>query len=118
MDLYFPKILIKIKNKKHKLNWLTKGIRVSCKHKRTIRVILNHTNNTIIKKHYKIYRKLLKKSIIISKKISYIKQMALSENKTKTMWKIIKNKTNKDQKQVHKNIKLKINNETIESPKN
>lgn len=112
----FPEQQAKIKNKNPKLNWLTTGLKLSCKHKRALRSILNHTNNSIIKKYYKSYRKILKKSINISKKILYIKQMYKSDNKTKTMWNIIKAKTGKITTNKHSNIKLKINNVCTESP--
>lgn len=42
--------------------------------------------------------------------------MAKSVNKTKTMWQIIKRKTNKSSIFANKNIKLKTNNETFVSP--
>lgn len=42
--------------------------------------------------------------------------MLKSENKTRTMWNIIKQKTNKVPKMTYTNIKLKVNNEILEAP--
>ncbi|KAF9791697.1 hypothetical protein SFRURICE_020096 [Spodoptera frugiperda] len=42
--------------------------------------------------------------------------MEKSDNKTKTMWNIIKQKTKKPQKNIGNNISLKYNNQTINCP--
>lgn len=118
LNLCFPKTKFKLKSRLNNSipNWLTKGLKISCKHKRMLRVLINHTNNPIIKKYYRSYRRILKKSIVTAKKYTYIHQMLKSENKTRTMWNIIKQKTNKVPKMTYTNIKLKVNNEILEAP--
>ncbi|KAF9804418.1 hypothetical protein SFRURICE_014338 [Spodoptera frugiperda] len=70
----------------------------------------------LYKNTIKKYSQTLKRSIKISRKLDYIKQMEKSDNKTKTMWNIIKQKTKKPQKNIGNNISLKYNNQTINCP--
>jgi hypothetical protein len=116
LNKFIPKKEIKINKTCDRAKWITKGIKISCNHKRLLRILVNHTNNNIIKQYYRHYRKTLKKTVIISKKQIYISQMAKSENKTKTMWQIIKTKTNKTNTNSFKNIILHKNKDIIESP--
>lgn len=106
---------IKIRKKQQK-NWLTTGLKKSCAHKRALKIILNETNNPTIRKYYDAYSKTLKKAIKKSKKLQYIKQMKKTDNKTKTMWKIINEQTRKTGKKRIKNLQLQINNEIIDCP--
>jgi hypothetical protein len=48
-------------------NWITKGIRISCKRKRDFYTIYKHTNNIQVKEYYKKYCAILKKLIIDAK---------------------------------------------------
>lgn len=107
LNEYFPKKYIKIKShlKNKNPKWITKGLKLSCLHKRMLRIMINHTNNNIIKKYYRQYRKILKRAIIISKKKVFIDIMNKAENKTKVMWKIVKEKTNKAPNLLRNNIK-------------
>lgn len=71
LDTYFPSKTIKIKtNAQSTPRWMTHGIKLSCKHKRMLRILVNHTSSEVIKKHYRCYSKILKKSITCSKKKS------------------------------------------------
>ncbi|KAI5640908.1 endonuclease-reverse transcriptase domain-containing protein [Phthorimaea operculella] len=94
LDKCIPKVRIKLQFKK-KLSWLTKGLRTSCKNKRLLRCLITRTNDKTLKKHYKLFTKILKTSIKKSKIISYTKVMSKSTNKTKSMWSIINETTNK-----------------------
>lgn len=116
LNKHIPKEYIKIRDKPIK-GWLTKSLKISCKHKRVLRTLLNESNCNILRNYYKQYSKILKRSIKISKKLEYTKQMRKSDNKYKTMWKIINTKTGKISCKSYKNIKLKINDEIIECPK-
>jgi exonuclease III len=70
----------------HKTLWLTKGLKKSCLHKRLLRVHAREAKgNPILKHHYKLYSKTLKKSVNLSKKLTYINIMKKSKNKTVTM---------------------------------
>lgn len=73
-------------------------------------------NNPILKQHYKLYEKTLKKTIITAKKIEYISKITKSQNKVKAMWKVIHERTNKTVTKSKNNIKLNINKKEITDP--
>ncbi|KAF9823620.1 hypothetical protein SFRURICE_009165, partial [Spodoptera frugiperda] len=108
------KIKLKTNPKKH---WLTKGIKIACKNKRLLKILTTKTNEPILTNYYKQYEKILKKTVRTSKKLLYINKLNKSTNKTKTMWGIINEKTNKTIKREKSNLKLNIDNNTITEPK-
>lgn len=116
LDKYIPKKLTKIYTKRKK-QWLTKGIKISCKNKRLLSIHTNHSKSIVLKNHYKHYQKSLKKCIIASKKLEYIKRVKKSNNRVKTMWTIIKERTNKLSKPSYQNITLNVNNKRVSEPK-
>jgi hypothetical protein len=80
----------KCSNSKEK-TWISKGIQTSCAKKTELfRRCRENTNNSQIKKHYKIYCKILKQVINEAKKQSFHKQIAASSNKIKIAWNIVK----------------------------
>lgn len=99
-----PKRAIKLKQTKNK-HWLTKGIRCSCKNKRLLKILFIKSNNQILKEYNKKYDKILKKVVNTSKKLQYAKRMNSSNNKIKTMWQIINERTNKIPIKEKRNIK-------------
>lgn len=111
-----PKTKLKLKTN-YKKHWLTKGIKISCKNKRLEKILSIKTDNHLIKQHYKIYEKTLKQIVNKAKKLQYINKLMKSNNKVKTMWKIINERTNKNVKKVKKNITLHLNNNVISDPK-
>ena len=108
---------VKVKNC-FKKPWLTPGIKKACKNKRSLKILTTHFNDILINDYYKKYEKTLKKSVNISKRIHYIKKMHNSKNKTRTMWQIIKERTNKINQKTKQNITLKNNNCSIIEPNN
>lgn len=110
-----PKIKIKLRTNFNKY-WITKGIKISCKNKRLLKILTQKTNSPILNQHYKSYEKTLKKCITYSKKLHYINRIKLANNKTKAMWNIIKERTNKNKSKEKVNIKLKINNAEFSDP--
>lgn len=82
----FP--LTKIDINKHRLNnWITKGIRTSCKTKRN--KFLMYKNGDITKEDYMKYANILKHVIKRAKKLEHERQIIRSNNKTKTIWNTI-----------------------------
>lgn len=102
LDVCIPKKTILIKNKLK--TWLTKGIKNSCKNKRLLKILKSQTNSEVLNNYYKKYIKLLKHAVYLSKKNQYINKMKTSKNITKTMWQIIKERTNKINKNTYKNV--------------
>jgi hypothetical protein len=115
LNRVIPKKKIKCKSKPNR-QWLTKGIKISCKHKRLLKIFSSKCDHPILNNHCKIYGKLLKRTVSNSKKLQNIKQMEKSSNKTKEMWHIIKKQTNKVHIKSRKNIKLIIQNKLTENP--
>jgi hypothetical protein len=76
-------------------DWITKGIKISCKRKRNLYTVYKHSNNPQVNEYYKKYCAILKKVIIDAKKLHYNRQIELSSNRVKTTWKIIKDITGK-----------------------
>lgn len=108
LNKFIPIQKIKLQFKKKKL-WLTTGIKKSCHNKRLLKFHALQSNSELLYHHYKTYEKMLKKTVNTSKKLQYISQMKTSNNKIKTMWKIINERTNKNKLKLKENIKLNIN---------
>lgn len=102
---------------KHKKYWLTTGIKISCQNKRKLKSLTIKTNNPMIKQYYKHYEKLLKKTVVAAKKIHFKNKILKSDNKVKTMWKVINEKTNKSFKKEKQNLNLEIDKKIISDPK-
>ena len=83
----FPLIRTKIRN--YKFNWITIGIKTSCKRKRELFISLRNSNNLALKQYYKKYCKILGKVIKEAKRMTISKRISKSNNKSKTTWNII-----------------------------
>jgi hypothetical protein len=68
---------------------MTKGIKISCKHKRELYKSMKNSNCEKIKMYYKNYCKILSRVITAAKKMNHDNNIKKSHNKMKTMWKII-----------------------------
>lgn len=115
LDVHFPKKIRKITSNKKK-PWLTKGLKTSCKHKRILKIMVNHTRNKILKKYYQLYSKTLKKAIKNCKRNIYSREMKTSTNRTKTMWNIIKRTTKKPTNSPVKRAKTTSGRNTTQCP--
>jgi hypothetical protein len=89
--LCFPKIRIKINDAgNNRQNWITRGLKKSCKTKRYLRYKYYKKNNEYNKNRYVKYSKILKNLIYISKKNANMKFINNNRNKCKATWTIIK----------------------------
>jgi hypothetical protein len=73
-----------IKSKVASITWITKGIRISCKHKRELYLLSKKSEDISIKLHYKRYCKILSKVIIAAKRKACDNYINKSQNKMKT----------------------------------
>jgi hypothetical protein len=89
----FPEKKIQLQNKDK--TWITKGIKTSIKNKRELYLKCRNTNNLKLKNYYKSYCKLLAKTIRQAKALHYRNQNIGSDNKSKTIWDIVKSQTGK-----------------------
>jgi len=97
--------------------WITNGIQISCARKRELFLrCRENTNNSQIKKHYKIYCKILKQVINEAKKQFIHNQIAASANKIRTAWKIVKDNSGKTCPD-DSITKIKIGDILIDKPK-
>jgi len=71
---------------KDKNEWITQGIKISCKHKRSLHAFPKNSNDPKTKMHYIKYCKILRKFIKEAKKQHYFRLIAKSDNKIKTTW--------------------------------
>jgi hypothetical protein len=71
-NMCIPIKLFKNKENNKKTTWLTNGIKKSCKNKRLLKTLASQTKDKIIRNHYKLYAKILKKCIKQSKKITIL----------------------------------------------
>jgi hypothetical protein len=100
---------------KHKNNgWITTGIRISCRCKKSLYILTRNNNSHLFKLYYKCYCSILKKVIREAKKKYYNQLISSSDNKIKTTLKIIeieagKNKINDRLPQSFQNNGKKIN---------
>ncbi|PNF35146.1 hypothetical protein B7P43_G09274 [Cryptotermes secundus] len=90
----------KIKSKPNVHEWLTTGIRISCRNKRNLYLQCRTSNDIKLKEHYKQYCKILTNVIKAAKKIHYDRRIIDSKNKSKTIWNIIKTETGKKEDKV------------------
>ena len=71
--------------------WITNGIKISCKRKKELFVLCKITNNYNLKLYYKKYCVILITVIRNAKKLHYNNIILKSKNKMKSTWKIINN---------------------------
>lgn len=90
--LCIPLEKVKITYKKRP-NWKTSGIKIASKNKRRIYLQTQKEKNNQKLGEYKMYCKTLKKVICTSRKISNIRYINRSTNKSKATWGIIKQHT-------------------------
>jgi hypothetical protein len=75
--------------------WITKGIKTSCKHKQVLYQISRTSNNQLLKKRYRKYCKILTQVNKEAKRMHFNKLIVESDNKIKTVWKIVEKETGK-----------------------
>ena len=84
----FLKINISKFNQSHN-EWITRGIKVSCKRKKELFVLCKISNNHNLRLYYKKYCLILTRVICNAKKLHYNNIILRSKNKVKSTWKII-----------------------------
>jgi len=89
----FPLHISLVRNKSK--GWIMKGVLISCRHKKNLYLLCRTSNSIVLKIFYKKYCKILTSTIQLAMKFHYNELISQSENKTKTVWSIIKFLTNK-----------------------
>ncbi len=89
----FPIKIASNTNNNDNKNWITSGIKTSCRHKRELYRTCRISNNLELRRHYQVYCKILSNVIKEAKRIYYDKKIKKSSNKCITTWDIIKKLT-------------------------
>ena len=92
-------------------SWITPGIRISCKRKRSLYLLTKNSNDDNFKNYYKQYCKTLTTVIGEAKCCMYNNQLTNSTNKIRTTWNIIKAETNRSKGPLNT-----ITNNSLNSP--
>ena len=95
----FPLKKVTNRNSKDNKNWITLCIKTSCRHKRELYRTYRNSNNLELKRHYRVYCKILANVIEEAKRTYYDKKIQKSRNKCKATWYIIKGLTNNQHSQ-------------------
>jgi hypothetical protein len=90
-------------------SWLTKGILVSCKWKRSLYILSMASSCPKLKMYHVRHCKILGKVIRAVKRNHYNKLLNSAENKTKVTWSIIRNETGKVQNVCHIPLAFNLN---------
>jgi hypothetical protein len=96
--------------------WITKGIKTSCKHKQYLYLNCQSSNNQLKKIHYRKYFKILTQVIKEAKRMHYNKEVLESNNKVKAVWKIVKKET-EEYSTEELTPSIKVNDNAIKNPK-
>jgi hypothetical protein len=89
--------LIRTRTNKYNNNWITTGIRTSCKRKKELFSLIRNSKITALKQYYKVYCNVLTKVIEEANRMTINKRISKSTNKTKTTWNIINELLGKQQ---------------------
>lgn len=111
-DQCFPLIKLKCSNKPKKINWITKGLKQSCKHKRILYYSYLKSDKTSKKQNkykYIKYSKMLQKCINSAQKLCNSNIIHNAKNKCRASWQIIHN--NLDNKKLQNDIDMIIHND-------
>lgn len=92
-ELCFPKFKKICMTKRRNIKWITKGLRRSCKTKRTLRFKFYERKNQESRLKYYKYSKLLRRCIDGSQKIYNDTFIANSKNMCRAAWKVINDET-------------------------
>jgi hypothetical protein len=96
--------------------WLTNGIKTSCKRKEELYLLTKvNDNNNYLKQYYKLYSKILTKVINEAKRLNYSDKIINSNNTAKTTWNIIKAESGKNRLNDKNCNTMKINPNTFNS---
>jgi hypothetical protein len=91
----FPLKKIKASSKTKVINWITPGIKTSCRRKRELYLLYGNSNDVNFKNYYKLYCRTLSNVINAAKRLYYDRLIVNSENKMKTTWNVVKSVTGK-----------------------
>jgi len=93
LNIFQTSFAITYRRMKDKNNSITQGIRISCKHKRSLYAFTENSNDPKARAHYIKYCKILIKITQEAKKQNYNRFITKSNNNIKITWEILKKET-------------------------
>lgn len=94
--------------------WITTGIRISCKQqKKRLYIHSKNGNCSKFKAYYTQYCTILRKIIRRATEMYYSDLLALSDDKFRTSWNIIKSESGKGNNKIHKPSEFKLGNKNV-----
>ncbi|PNF35250.1 hypothetical protein B7P43_G06859, partial [Cryptotermes secundus] len=93
--------------------WITNGIRVSCRRKKSLFIMCRATSHPQLKEYYTRYCAILKRVISKAKELYYNKLLSECTNKSKVSWKIINNEVGHASKKKFIPSELRSDNKKI-----
>jgi hypothetical protein len=113
----FPLRIIKsvYDSSKHSKDWMTVGLKISCKNKRDLYELSKVIEDPSFHDYYKKYTKILKRTIIAAKKLCNFNKIKRSTNLANASWKIIRSELGKKRKYTTCS-EIVVNETTIEDP--
>ena len=117
LNIFLASFPVKYTRMKDKNIWITQGIKINCKHKRSLNSFNKNSNDPKANAYYIKYCEILRKGIKESKKQHYSRLTAKSNNKIKTTLNIILKETGKVLS-VEQVPSLLVNDEKLKDPTN
>jgi uncharacterized protein (DUF2344 family) len=111
---HFPQKKVNCKKIK-KMQWITKGIKISAERKRILHFQAKHCNNVNLKKYVSQYKKVFKSVVSEAKRMSNCKYIKNSKNKVKATWSVVNNEIG-IVKRREKTINLEVDNVVLNKP--
>jgi hypothetical protein len=101
----------------HRRNsWITKGIRKSCKHKRSLTIIGKEVKSSVWSSHIKKYSCVLRKIIKTAKRHQIHTEIKRSKNIMKTSWNLVNKETGRKTKTKSRITELTFKGNTLSTP--
>ena len=117
LNIFQASFQVKYKRMKDKNIWITQGIKINCKHKRSLNAFTKSSNDPKANAYYIKYCEILRKDVNESKKQHYSRLIAKANKRIKTTLNIIQKDTGKVLS-VEQVPSLLVNDEKLEDPTN
>jgi hypothetical protein len=103
-----------VKNNANSNQWIAKGVRISCRHKKFLYLMSRSSTDPRLKEYHARYCTLLRKVIRRARAMFYDEMIAASTNKTKVSWNIMKSEIGREQNKKSSYSELRVGNVKID----
>ena len=113
LNTHFP--IKKVTRRVNQKHWITKGIRISSKNKKTLYILNKFFNCNFLTSYYKNYCKILKLVIIEAKRMLIKDEIITASNAKKATWEIINREINRNTKS-QENLIINVDDSELTNP--